>query len=828
MVGGVSMIPIQSGKMMIPEEERFVGFAGDDRISAKQFILPQTRITDIDAVFSLYLRFDDDRVTSAPLSVSIVDSDTILTWNVRAENLLKSGIVMAQIKYTNSEGCVAHYGWDYFVVGDISERDDDGEEFDILSRTEFEERMAQAVRDARATAPYIGDDGYWYIYSREEGDYVRSFSASGIPVDSEISGTSTNPIENRAVKQYVDARDSAKVDKTTRVAGVALNNGVTAGDLYEGLADTINPPTVRIGVTRGYPAQYGKTSEDTPVFCTGQDAWKALAKAEDIPTKISELINDSGFLKVEDIKSYLHYVSIDKSAASSIYHNSLANLTPNSYSYVLPEWWTNEEEGTADAPPNRTKAAWIVTILPSSSSSFGMQIWLEASADIIYKRIKVKQHTDDGDTFVWSEWAFVTDPTLSVPGAFADAKAVGDALALKTSAQDVAKSLSKSLKYTEATYDPNVSAADRKLSDLENNTYSWVNSSYFGDAPVSNSSSAWIFTIKSPSSSYGMQLWISPKDLQCFVRRCAIQSGEVVWNPWYAMTDSTLKKAGIAADAKAVGDALAGIAVNYKSNAVYYSFGDSTTKGRIGTWGGAVSNSTKVYPNAVAAMLHMTLKNQAVAGQGLIGDWGRAKADKGIIEMIADLDMGDASLITVGWAYNDNYAYGVYNNPADMGSYTDATTVDVTDKEAVKALISYNSNGNPKSYGTTVIGYYYTIMKLLQTKCPNAQIVLVTGYGYPGGDSAQQINATLTEQFSHTYTFKDGVHTVKELYDELEKMANLHGWCCVNQSNGCAFNEFNASVMFGDFIHPNENGYAAYSNNLAPRIAAFYGNRNLS
>ncbi|GEM_PF-2004770 len=991
------MITIQSGKMIIPEEERFVGFAGDDRISTRQFILPRTRITDIDAVFSLYLRYDDDRVTSAPLSVSIVDSDTILTWNIRAEHLLKSGIVMAQIKYTNGEGCVTHYGWDYFVVGDISERSDDGEEYDILSRTEFEERMAQAVRDARATAPYIGDDGYWYIYSREQGDYVRSFSASGIPVDSEISGTSTNPIENRAVKQYVDACDSTKVDKTTCVAGVALNSGVTAVDLVEGLADTINPPSVTIGVTRGYPAQYGKTGEGTPVFCTGLNSWKTLAKTEDIPTKISELINDSGFLNAADIKNHLHYVPVTSEEASSIYHKQLANLTPNSYSYVLPEWWTKEEEGTirTDAPPNATKAAWILTIMPSASLSFGMQIWLEASSDIIYKRIKVKQHTDDGDEFVWSEWASFADPSLSVSGAFADAKAVGEALALKTSARDVDQKLTKALTYAEVTYDPNVAAADRRLSDLENNTYSWVNSDYFSDAPVSNSSSAWIFTMKnpssssygmqlwispkylqcysrrcaiqsgkvvwnpwyamtdstltkmgvaadakavgdalalkantqdvgdalalkantqdvgdalalkantqdvgdalalkantqdvdqkltqalkytvvtidpnvsaadrklidlenntyswvnpedfsdapvgvsnnawiftmkSPSSSYGMQLWISPKHLQCYSRRCAIQSGEIVWNPWYAMTDSTLTKVGVAADAKAVGDALADIAVNYKPGAVYYSFGDSTTKGRVGTWDGSISNSTKVYPNAVAAMLHMTLNNQAVAGQGLIGDWGRTKANKGIIEMIADLDMSDASLITVGWAYNDNYAYGVYNNPADMGSYTDVTTVDVTDTEAVKALISYNSNGNPKSYGTTVIGYYYTIMKLLQTKCPNAQIVLVTGYGHPGGDSAQQINATLTDQFSHTFTFKDGAHTVKELYDELEKMAHLHGWCCVNQAKGCTFNEFNASVMFGDFIHPNENGYAAYSNNLAPRIASYYANRSL-
>ena len=166
------------------------------------------------------------------------------------------------------------------------------------------------------------------------------------------------------MKQYVDACDSTKVDKTTCVAGVALNSGVTAGDLAEGLADTINPPSVTIGVTRGYPAQYGKTVEGAPVFCTGLNSWKTLAKTEDIPTKISELINDSGFLNAADIKNHLHYVPVTSEEASSTYHKLLANLTPNSYSYVISDWFF-------DAPPNTTGVTWIFTIIPSSSSSFG-------------------------------------------------------------------------------------------------------------------------------------------------------------------------------------------------------------------------------------------------------------------------------------------------------------------------------------------------------------------------------------------------------------------------------------------------------------------------
>ena len=288
------MITIQSGKMIIPEEERFVGFAGDDRSYTKDFSVPHAY--DVNDTWTLFLRFDDDRVTSAPLSAQAGGSGTVLTWEVLARHLLKAGIVTAQLKVVSDNDAVIHYGSDFFIVGESTEHDGSGSEIDILHRAELEERLAQAVRDARATAPYIGEDGYWYVYSREQESYVRSYSANNITVDSEISAQSTNPAENRAIKAYVDTADSAKLNKNTRVAGLALDGGISADDLYEGLAAKINPPLVTVGVSSGKPAQYGKTSSGTPVFCEGLNDWIALAKAEDIPTKTSDLTNDSGFL----------------------------------------------------------------------------------------------------------------------------------------------------------------------------------------------------------------------------------------------------------------------------------------------------------------------------------------------------------------------------------------------------------------------------------------------------------------------------------------------------------------------------------------------------
>ena len=136
------MITIQSGKMIIPENERFVGFAGDNLTRTKEFLVPNA--ADSDSAYILYLRFDDDRVSSAVLSKSTDGGDLVLTWNVSAEHLLKSGVIFAQIKITDGENAVAHTGCDYFIAAPSVELADDGGELDMIRRPEFERRMNEA------------------------------------------------------------------------------------------------------------------------------------------------------------------------------------------------------------------------------------------------------------------------------------------------------------------------------------------------------------------------------------------------------------------------------------------------------------------------------------------------------------------------------------------------------------------------------------------------------------------------------------------------------------------------------------------------------------
>lgn len=217
----------------------------------------------------------------------------------------------------------------------------------------------------------------------------------------------------------------------------------------------------------------------------------------------------------------------------------------------------------------------------------------------------------------------------------------------------------------------------------------------------------------------------------------------------------------------------------HDKTAVYYAFGDSTTYGQIAVTGARSPNN---YPACVGRVLGMNVVNKAVGGQGLIKDW-----DTIFTNYIDGLDMSDAKLITVGWAYNDGesrYKTMNFGTPYD-------TTPD------------------------TFIGKYYTIMKAFQEKCPNALVVLVTGYGMSG---------TTYDQFKSLYAFADGNQRIKVMYDTLEEMCNLNGWSCINQARGTWITRYNWSTYIGDNIHPTAEGYVRYGSFIAAKMAAIYGN----
>lgn len=202
------MITIQNGKLIIPDEDRFVGFAGDDSIREKQFVLRDS--AEQDCAYTLCLRFDDDTVRTVTLSSEISGGDTVLSWNIRGEDICSAGVVQAQIKIADSDGSIGHTTKDFFLIGSAVELNDDGSEGEYVTPSMLEHSIEQAVQTLSSTAPYIDEDGYWCVYDAESGEYVRTdYHVSGITPDSAMSDVSDNAVSNRVIKRYADDKASA-------------------------------------------------------------------------------------------------------------------------------------------------------------------------------------------------------------------------------------------------------------------------------------------------------------------------------------------------------------------------------------------------------------------------------------------------------------------------------------------------------------------------------------------------------------------------------------------------------------------------------------------
>ena len=230
------MITIQSGKLTIPEEDRFVGFAGDNLGNSKSIVLPGHGQDSCS--YTLCLRFDDDSVRVIPLTKSLSGSDLVLTWNIQSAHLLKAGIVMAQVKSVDSDDVILHTSCDYFIIANSAELAGDGET-EYVVREELEERFDSLL---------------------DEGGMIRSY--------------------------LEDALDT-KADKSTTIAGFSLSGNIRASALAGNLSSYINPGTVQPNITSGYIGQFGKTFDDKPAMCMGGSTWIGLATAGDVSEKMT-------------------------------------------------------------------------------------------------------------------------------------------------------------------------------------------------------------------------------------------------------------------------------------------------------------------------------------------------------------------------------------------------------------------------------------------------------------------------------------------------------------------------------------------------------------
>lgn len=249
------MITIQSGKLIIPEEDRFIGFAGDNLHIQKQFFLKDKDSENV--IYRLYLTFDDDTVNYFLLDKETSDGSTTLTWLVTQEDIFKSGVVKAQIKAISGDYEIYHTTTDYFIVGQSAEFSEffaNKENSEFLRYESVLNNLLNDINTAHSSLPYIGDDGYWYLFNIETGEYEKTNYCAVINSES------------------IDT--AGFVPKTRTVADIDLSDDISVEQLNESLQTypvilTVGAPTKS---TVGYRSQLCVAIIDnvpTLHFCRG-------------------------------------------------------------------------------------------------------------------------------------------------------------------------------------------------------------------------------------------------------------------------------------------------------------------------------------------------------------------------------------------------------------------------------------------------------------------------------------------------------------------------------------------------------------------------------
>lgn len=198
------MISIQDGKLIIPEDERFIGIAGDNAVNEIKFALYHYHQRN--STFTLYLRFDDGTVRSAALSSAQYSSDILLTWTVLREHLYSSGVVTAQIRITDSNGDITHTSCDYFFVDSALEQDD-AAAVSYATEAELDERIGAVRQQIAAALSFVGDDGKLYIRTAE--DDIAAARASDVYTKTEIDISLSNYYTKAQIDGMIGGIESA-------------------------------------------------------------------------------------------------------------------------------------------------------------------------------------------------------------------------------------------------------------------------------------------------------------------------------------------------------------------------------------------------------------------------------------------------------------------------------------------------------------------------------------------------------------------------------------------------------------------------------------------
>lgn len=107
------MISVQNKRMIIPEEERVLGFLGDHLTGKREFFISGGYSGDMRV--RLFLRFKSGAENFFVLEPCGGQNGGTLCWNIRREHIFEDGIVQAQLKVYQGEEEIWHSSRTFFL-----------------------------------------------------------------------------------------------------------------------------------------------------------------------------------------------------------------------------------------------------------------------------------------------------------------------------------------------------------------------------------------------------------------------------------------------------------------------------------------------------------------------------------------------------------------------------------------------------------------------------------------------------------------------------------------------------------------------------------------
>ncbi len=245
------MITINNkGRFCIPDEDVFIGFAGDNLNVKREFFLEG--VTDPTTIYRMYLLFDDGTSNFFLLDKELMEKGTKLIWNIESDHIFKSGIVILQIKGTNSQGKTFHTCQTSLVVQKSIEF---SESYNNVVNSEFlqqEEKLNGFVEKANAIKSEANE-----LYAK-----IKEAQIDSVPTENSESPVTSGGVHYALSTKLDDADNSVKennIADNAVTSGKIMNNSIGFDKLQ---ADTMIDKSSNTGMAYAF-------ASDTHIPTTG-------------------------------------------------------------------------------------------------------------------------------------------------------------------------------------------------------------------------------------------------------------------------------------------------------------------------------------------------------------------------------------------------------------------------------------------------------------------------------------------------------------------------------------------------------------------------------